>query len=259
MSHAALPGTERLSCEQALQYLPEVRQRAGAVLRRLRRIAPLPDRPHVVDVGSAQGNFLAACAAMGCEVVGIEPFAPARATSAEVAARLGVAVSILEGTAEALPLASDTYDVVHANAVIEHVDDARAAFREAYRVLKPGGVFWFSAASSVCPRQSEIQKFPAFGWYPDPLKQRIMHWAANTHPELIAHTTRPAIHWFTPWKARRLLREAGFSRIYDRWDLRLPDEGGTAYAIALRVIRAHVLTKLAADVLVPDCAYAAVK
>lgn len=259
MSDATLPATEQLSCEQALGYLPEVRRRATAVLRRLRHITRLPDRPRVVDIGSAQGNFLAACAGLGCDVVGIEPWAPARATAAQVAASVGVDVIILDGTAESIPLESNTYDVVHANQVIEHVDDVRAAFCEAYRVLKPGGIFWFSAASSVCPRQSEIRKFPAFGWYPDPLKQRIMRWAASRRPELIAHTTHPAIHWFTPWKARRILREAGFSTIYDRWDLRLSDEGGALYAFALRVIKMNSLTKFAADVVVPDCAYAAIK
>jgi SAM-dependent methyltransferase len=259
MNSDALPATEQLSCEQALAYLPEVKQRATAVLRRLRRIVSLPERPRVVDVGSAQGNFLAACADLGCEVVGIEPYAPARATAAEVAKRVAAQVTILEGTAESLPLESNAYDVVHANSVIEHVDDANAAFREAHRVLKSGGVFWFSAASSVCPRQSEIRRFPGFGWYPDPLKQRIMHWAALERPDLIAHTARPAIHWFTPWKARRMLREAGFSTIYDRWDLRLPDEGGARYALALRLVRANFVTKLAADVLVPDCSYAAIK
>ncbi|MGZ5256082.1 MAG: class I SAM-dependent methyltransferase [Vulcanimicrobiaceae bacterium] len=189
----------------------------------------------------------------------MEPWAQARATAAEVAKRTGVQVAILDGSAESLPLESDTYDIVHANAVIEHVADAQAAFREAARVLKRGGIFWFSTASSVCPRQSEIRKFPAFGWYPDPLKQRIMRWATTARPELIRHTTRPAIHWFTPWKARRMLKEAGFSRVYDRWDLRLADEGGTLYRVLLRVIRAHFLTKLAADVLVPDCSYAAIK
>jgi hypothetical protein len=62
-----------------------------------------------------------------------------------------------------------------------------------------------------------------------------------------------------PWKARRMLRTAGFRRVYDRWDLRQPSEGGRLHALLLRVIRLSPVTKCMADVLVGGCAYAAVK
>jgi SAM-dependent methyltransferase len=251
--------TEQLSCDEALAYFPRLEHRATAVLRRLHRIASLPDRPRVVDVGSAQGGFLVVCAGLGYEAVGVEPWLQARQASEELARRAGVQIRIVDGTAEALPLESESYDIVHANSVIEHVSDVERAFSEAHRVLKPGGAFWFSAASTLCPRQSEIRGFPAFGWYPDPLKQRIMQWAVRERPELIGHTTQPAVNWFTPWKARRLLRRAGFSRIYDRWDLRLRDEGNELYGLVLRAVKLNAVTKLVADIAVADCSYAAIK
>jgi SAM-dependent methyltransferase len=40
----------------------------------------------------------------------------------------------------ALPLTDASYDVVYASHVLEHVPDDRAAVRELYRILKPGGV-----------------------------------------------------------------------------------------------------------------------
>jgi SAM-dependent methyltransferase len=251
--------TEARSFEETIAYLPEVKHRAEAVLRRLQRIAPLPDCARVVDVGSAQGGFLIACAGLGYVAVGIEPWPAARATSRELGKRMGVQLRILDGIAESLPLESEAYDIVHANAVIEHVDDVRAAFREAFRVLKSGGVLWFSAANSLCPRQMEISGFPAFGWYPDFVKQRTMRWAAAQRPHLVGHTAHPAINWFTPWKARRLLHAAGFSKIYDRWDLRLADEGGRVYQQILRLIKLNAATKFLADVAVMECSYAAVK
>ena len=39
-----------------------------------------------------------------------------------------------------VPLASNTYDVVMANHVLEHIPDDRTAMRELLRLLKPGGL-----------------------------------------------------------------------------------------------------------------------
>ena len=250
---------ERLSFDQALARLPVIEAHLKKILARLERVRPLGPRAKVLDIGAAQGLFLIACARHGLDAVGVEPSDAARELARRLAEHEGTAVRILPGTAESLPLPDEQFDFAHANSVIEHVGDAAAAFGEVFRVLKPGGVFWFSAASSMCPRQREIAWFPAFGWYPGRLKRRIMEWAGKNRPHLIGHTATPAINWFTPGKARRMLRQAGFSRVYDRWDLRLPAEGGKLHAAALRLIRSCGPSKLIAEVLVPHCSYAAVK
>jgi len=251
--------TEQRSLDEAMAQLDGKLRHARAVISRLRRVTDIPSNARVLDVGSAQGYFLIACRRMGLDAVGVEPYAPAIDVSTSLAARAGVQIDVRRGDAEALPFDSSTFDIVHANSVIEHVSDARTAFSEAFRVLRPGGVFWFLTASSLSPMQSEIRGFPAFGWYPDALKRKIMMWAKEHKPELIGHTGAPAIHWFTPRKARRMLSAAGFKRIYDRWDLRSPDEGGRAYRVLLTVIRSSPATKFLADVALPACSYAAVK
>ncbi|TAM74936.1 class I SAM-dependent methyltransferase [bacterium] len=259
MTAGAHVATEQRSLDTVLALMPEARRAARAMLARVDRIAPLPPDALIVDVGASQGLFVTACARLGYRAVGVEPWGAAREMAREVAAREGVAIEMVEGLAERLPLASGSVDVVRANSVIEHVVDVESAFAEAFRVLKPGGVFWFSTASSLCPRQGEIRGFPAFGWYPDAVKLRVMAWAKEHRPELIGGTQFPAIHWFTPPKARRLLERTGFSAIYDRWDLRLPSEGGCLYRLLLGTVRSSPLTKLAADVVVPTCSYAAVR
>ncbi|TAM62526.1 SAM-dependent methyltransferase [bacterium] len=251
--------TEQRPLDVVLSLVPEAQRAARAMLGRIARIALLEPGSSIVDVGASQGLFVAACARMGYRAVGVEPWSDARAMAYEVAAHEGLVVEMLDGCAEALPLQSESIDVVRANSVIEHVTDVDAAFAEAFRVLKPGGVFWFATASSLCPRQGEIRGFPAFGWYPDPLKRHIMIWAKERRPDLIGGTAFPALHWFTPAKARRLLWRAGFVRVYDRWDLRLPSEGGRLYKLLLLAIRSSSLTKLLADLLVPCCSFAAIK
>jgi len=172
---------------------------------------------------------------------------------------LGIPIHIVGGKAESLPYGPDTFDVIHAANVIEHVLDVEEVFKETYRILKPGGVFWFNSASAMCPIQQEIRGFPLFGWYPDSLKRRIMNWVKDNKPQLVGNTRTPAINWFTTSKACALLQKHGFRRVYDRWDLRGENEAGRLYRSALRVIRATKFSKALADVFVPGCSYAATK
>ncbi len=251
--------TERLSPDQSLALLGKTEAHLRKILARLHRIAPHPADAKVLDIGAAQGLLLICCAKMGLQPAGVEPWTSARQVAQQLAEREGVEITILPGSAESLPFPDDQFHIVHANSVIEHVRDPQQVFNEVHRVLKPGGAFWFSAASSLCPRQFEIALFPCFSWYPESLKHRIMRWAQTHKPHLIGNTATPAMHWFTPRKVNRMLRKGGFQRIYDRWDLRLESEGGKLHALALRMIKTSRITKLLADILVPASSYAAVK
>jgi ubiquinone/menaquinone biosynthesis C-methylase UbiE len=248
---------ERLSLEMHLDTMPHMRFSTDKIISRIRSVASIPSDAKVLDVGAASGLRVIALKEMGFDAFGVEPWDEARENARRIAGQLGWEVDIREGEAESLPFSEESFHVVIANSVVEHVEDVDLTFSEAYRVLKPGGVFWFFTASSMCPRQGEISKFPLFGWYPNPLKLAIMEWAKKRAPHLIGYTEHPAIHWFTPRKARRLLRNHGFARIYDRWDLRNanPKERNRR----TQIISANFLNKCLADVLVKHCSYAAVK
>lgn len=255
----ACKSVERYTLDDALRRLPRDEAHARTLLARLAALGPLPAGAEVLDIGAGQGLFLVACAKLGCRAVGLEPWPQALDVAAQLAEREHQSITIIEGVAEKLPFADERFDVVHAKSVIEHVRDPAAVFREVRRVLKPGGRFWFYTASSLCPRQDEIRGFPCFGWYPDRLKRRIMTWAAARRPHLIGHAAAPALHWFTPFKARRMLRSAGFAKVYDRWDLPPLPTARRLRRLALGLIRSTPVTKLLADVLVSACSYTAVK
>jgi ubiquinone/menaquinone biosynthesis C-methylase UbiE len=257
MSHHV--ANELRTVDQFRAEVPDKKRWATTVFARLQKVAKMRPPARVLDVGAAGGSFVAACGELGYQCVGVEPWAPARARAAELAAALGRPICVVAGTAESLPFPNRSFDVVHASSVIEHVAEVDRAIAEIQRVLVRGGVFWFNAASAMCPSQEEISGFPLFGWYPDPVKLRIMRWARDHRPALVNFTKTPAVNWFTPGRARSLLRKHGFREVYDRWDLRRPDEGGVSYRAALGAIRSSRAARLLADLLVSGCSYAAIK
>ena len=97
----------------------------------------------VLDLGSGAGLdcFLAA-EQVGPEgsVIGIDFTESMIDRARENAAKLGLAnVSFRAGDIEALPLADSSVDVIISNSVINLAPDKDAVFREAFRVLRPGG------------------------------------------------------------------------------------------------------------------------
>ena len=253
----AVTHSKRFVIDDELARLPACERIAAIRLDRMRRVAGLPERPVILDLGCGSGLYVAAFARAGCDVVGVEPHAPTREAAAQIGERLGIELRISDGHAEHVPFEDASFDFVYCNQVIEHVADPAASFAEVARVLRPGGAFWFSAISSLCPSQTEIRRFPLFPWYPDRLKRRIMYWARDHHPHLVNYTKTPAINWFTPSKARRMLKANGFSEVWDRWSLRGESEGGSTYRAALRLIRTLPPARLLADMLVRNCSYGA--
>ncbi|MFD4468181.1 methyltransferase domain-containing protein [Rhodococcus sp. NPDC058505] len=120
----------------------EVENRAqdadGAIFAELRRVADWAGRD-LVDVGCGTGFHLPTFAAAAGSVTGVEPHPPlvaaARARTDSLAG-----VRVLAGTAEALPLADRSVDVVHARTAYFFGPGCGPGIAEAMRVLRPGGV-----------------------------------------------------------------------------------------------------------------------
>jgi ubiquinone/menaquinone biosynthesis C-methylase UbiE len=90
------------------------------------------------DLGAGTGHVALPLAARGFEVIAIEPAQAMLDALRARAAREGVAVQALLGTAEAMPIAAQSLDlVVIADAL--HFLDAELTALEIARVLSPGG------------------------------------------------------------------------------------------------------------------------
>lgn len=97
----------------------------------------------VLDLGSGAGTDSLIAAQMVGEhghVTGIDMtramLAKARAATAAMRA---ANVEFVEGDAERLPFAGETFDVAISNGVIDLIPDKDAVFAELFRVLRPGG------------------------------------------------------------------------------------------------------------------------
>src|SRR5262245_57494988 len=107
--------------------------------------ARLQPGERVLDLGSGAGlDVFLAARAVGSEgrVFGLDFTPEMLDKSRALAARLGLTnVTFLEGDIEAMPLPGASVDVVVSNCVINLAPDKSKVFREAHRVLAPGGRF----------------------------------------------------------------------------------------------------------------------
>jgi SAM-dependent methyltransferase len=85
----------------------------------------------VVDLAAGTGKLTRPLAALGCEVIAVEPLD-------EMRAAIGAPARALDGTAEDIPLPDDSADAVTVGQAF-HWFDGAAALAEIERVLRPGG------------------------------------------------------------------------------------------------------------------------
>ena len=167
-------------------------------------LAELHEGETVLDLGSGGGiDVLLSARRVGPtgKAYGLDMTDEMLALALDNKAKAGATnVEFLKGHIEAIPLPSNTVDVIISNCVINLSGDKRRVLAEAFRVLKPGGRF---AVSDVIVREG----------LPEPVKRSMALWTgcvagALEEEEFLA-----------------LLREAGFedpsiepTRVYSRDD-----------------------------------------
>ncbi|MFH8624328.1 class I SAM-dependent methyltransferase [Streptomyces vietnamensis] len=131
--------------------------RGGLGALRTELLAGLSGR--VVEIGAGNGLNFAHYPAGVTEVVAVEPEAHLRRLAEEAARRAPVPVTVLPGTAEALPGPDGSFDAAVASLVLCTVRDVPAALAEARRVLRPGGELrFFEHGAADTPGLARVQR-----------------------------------------------------------------------------------------------------
>lgn len=160
-------------------------------------------RPHLtaetrlLDVGAGPGSISVDFAGVVAHVTATEIDDAALSLSRDLAAARGVTnIAFSVEDVHALSFADDSFDIVHAHQVLQHVADPVQALREMRRVAKPGGL--------VAARDAD---YAGFLWFP--VLPELDRWLALYRATARANGGEPDA-------GRRLLawaRAAGFADV----------------------------------------------
>ncbi|MGC9346644.1 MAG: class I SAM-dependent methyltransferase [Anaerolineae bacterium] len=169
-------GSGRLYDGQVAETYAQYRGIHSGVLDTLIRYASLPSDSSLLEVGCGTANYLRAIVEItGANGWGIDP-------SVEMLGRAGRlssqrdALRFQVASAERLPFAADTFNLVYSVDVVHHIADLDAALSEAYRVLNPGGILITATDSEATIRARvplsthfpatvprELKRYPSVG------------------------------------------------------------------------------------------------
>ncbi len=98
----------------------------------------------ILDLGCGDGRFIQQVWPEAKNIVGvdIDPDAVIRAQKAGIYQRVHLA------PAHKIPEKDETFDAVFSNCAMEHMDQIDSVFKDAWRILKPGGIFLFSVVTN---------------------------------------------------------------------------------------------------------------
>lgn len=149
-------------------------------------------RGKVVDVGCGRGELLWAAREAGWEFEGVDPSAEHLDWGRK---HLGIEGRV--GTLAEVKFPAEHFDAVILSSVLEHLYDPLTTLQEVWRVLKPGGIFYFDAPNEdgLYMRMGNLY-----------MRTQGRDWVVNLAP------TFPPFHvqGFNPTSLHRLLQRAGF-------------------------------------------------
>jgi 2-polyprenyl-3-methyl-5-hydroxy-6-metoxy-1,4-benzoquinol methylase len=174
-------------------------------------------RLRVLDIGCGMGTQARVWARAGHDVTAADLDEDLLKEGRERADHEGLEIDWMHASADKLPLPTSEVDVCLAIELLEHVPEWEACLDEFSRVLRPGGYLVVTTTNSICPSQREF-RLPLYSWWPNFFKDRMVHLAQTTKPELANYSLWPAVNWFNYWSLRREFKKRGMVGL-DRFDI----------------------------------------
>ena len=227
--------------QERVAQRPDDVPRVQAVLGFLDRLIDIDTRKKFLVVGCGPTpEPMRILRELGFDVVGVEPDPLFVAAARE---SLGDESAVLAGTAEELPNADESQDVVVLESVLEHVDSVERSLAEIHRVLAPGGVAYITTTNRLQvgghDDEFNVRFYP---WLPSLVKESYVFRHLHYDPSLANFTERPAVHWFTFAELCQLGRDAGFYQFYSHLDLKPAEPSNFSGSARARGLKARALT-----------------
>lgn len=166
----------------------------------------------VLEAGCGVGLYIEALQPLADEVYGFD----VEVEHLEVAQANVPAANLQLAAGEALPFASDSFDLVLSHEVLEHVRDDRLSVREIVRVLRPGGravifvpnrLYAFETHGHYWRGRYRFGNTPLINYLPDAVRNRLA-------PHVRAYTRQGLLDLFVG----EPVRVVHFTQIYPGYD-----------------------------------------
>jgi ubiquinone/menaquinone biosynthesis C-methylase UbiE len=192
---------------------------------RFRAVAGDEDWPyeHAMELGSGTGFFLLNLMSGGVIKKGsVTDLSPGMVKVAlRNAEHLGLDVAGRVADAERIPYDDNSFDLVVGHAVLHHIPDVQAAFREVLRVLKPGGRFVFAGEPTKIG-DTYARKLGRLTWWLTTNVTKLSPLSGWRRPQSeLDESSRAAaleavvdIHTFDPTELERMAGEAGADNVH---------------------------------------------
>jgi 2-polyprenyl-3-methyl-5-hydroxy-6-metoxy-1,4-benzoquinol methylase len=191
-------------------YSSKPRLREYESRRRMALVKRLHRSGRLLEIGAAEGYFLAEARRSGFEVTGVEPV-----TSVARIARERSGVEVIDCFLEDIALADGSYDIVCAWHVLEHIPAPLGVLEQLHQALRPTGHL-FIEVPNAAGRQPQRLGPGWHGWRPG---YHVAHYSPRSLRALlerasfdeIAIETFPGTGYFPPRIALRPVELAGYA------------------------------------------------
>jgi ubiquinone/menaquinone biosynthesis C-methylase UbiE len=158
----------------------------------------------ILEVACGRGGFVIELALGGARVTGCDfSSAALRAASVKLsAAGSALSAALIQGDAQDLPFADNSFDLVVCCETIEHLPDVQSGMREMYRVTRPGGKLFLTTPNYLNfmglyelyaqlrhPGRKDDQPFDRRQWFP-----QVQRWVRRAGWKIL--NTDGTVHQF---------------------------------------------------------------